>query len=89
MSTALHIPEWDLADRLRKSMRDADIDVSDMADRFEVHRNTIGAWINGRNEPSATDLRAWARETGVPVEWLRWGVTPTDGGSDQVITRSG
>ena len=76
MSKALHIPEWDLADRLRKSLRDADVQVQQMADRFEVSRNTIGNWINGRSEPSASDLRVWAQETGVPLEWLRWGVDP-------------
>ena len=78
MSTALHIPEWDLADRLRKSLRDADISVGDMAERFGVSRNTVGAWLNGRNTPGPLALRAWSQETGVPVEWLRWGVVAPD-----------
>lgn len=90
MSTALHIPEWDLADRMRKSLKDAGIGVGEMADRFEVHRNTISAWINGTNTPDALAIRAWAAATNVPVEWLRWGVDPTpDGGSEQAPSQSG
>lgn len=89
MSTALHIPEWDLADRLRKSLRDAGIGVGQMADRFEVSRNTIGNWLNGRSAPSVNDLRAWADETGVPLPWLRWGVTDPNGPSTSGVTDIG
>lgn len=90
MSTAeSFIPEWDLADRLRKSLREAEISVGEMAARFEVNRNTIGNWLNGRTVPSASDLRVWSNETCVPVEWLRWGVVPPNDPSDQGVTRSG
>ena len=70
------VPSWDLPDRLRKSLRVADVSVQEMADYFEVHRNSISAWINGRTPPSARSIRLWAIRTGVPYEWLRYGTQP-------------
>jgi transcriptional regulator with XRE-family HTH domain len=64
-------PEWDLADRMRKSLRHAGIGVQEMADYLEVGRSTISSWINGRITPNAQTLRLWALRTGVPYEWLR------------------
>jgi transcriptional regulator with XRE-family HTH domain len=69
----VHVPRWDLADRMRKSLRDADIGVQDMADYLEVSRNTVSNWINGHNPPSAQTLRLWAMRCGVPLKWLRDG----------------
>lgn len=67
------IPEWDLADRLRKSLREADIGVQEMADYIEVGRNTVSNWINGRTRPPASALRLWSMRCGIPIEWLRDG----------------
>lgn len=81
MSTStegLHVPEWDLADRLRKSLRMTDIGVQEMADYFEVSRNTISAWINGRTPPTGQSIKLWALRTGLPYEWFRDGKWPTD-----------
>ena len=69
--TAARVPEWDLADRMRKSLREADIGVTEMAAYLEVGRNTVGTWINGHNRPSTATLRLWALRCGVPYEWLR------------------
>ena len=69
----VHVPRWDLADRMRKSLRDADLGVQDMADYLEVRRNTVSNWINGHNPPSAQTLRLWAMRCGVPLRWLRDG----------------
>jgi transcriptional regulator with XRE-family HTH domain len=66
-------PEFDLADRMRKSLRHADIGVQEMADYLEVSRNAVGTWINGRNKPSPQTVRLWALRCGVPYEWLRHG----------------
>lgn len=42
-----------------------------MADYLEVHRNTVGAWMNGRGKPPTRPiLIAWALATGVPNDWL-------------------
>jgi transcriptional regulator with XRE-family HTH domain len=72
------IPEWDLADRLSKSLRVAGMTAQEMADYLEVHRNSVSAWMNGRIMPSGQTIRLWALRTGVPYEWVRNGVNPSD-----------
>lgn len=80
VSADLH-PElqWDMADRLRKTLRTYDVSVQEMASYLEVNRNTVGAWLNGRNEPRKRDVRLWAMRIGRPdlVEWLFDGSEPT------------
>lgn len=70
-----HAPdlEFDLADRLRKSLRVSDISVQEMADYLEVSRNTVGRWLSGAGEPKRLYLRMWAMKAGVPLEWLQTG----------------
>lgn len=65
--------EFDLADRLRKSLRVADVSVQEMADYLEVNRNTVGRWLGGGGEPKGLYIRMWALRTGVPLEWLTTG----------------
>lgn len=64
---------WDLADRLRKSLRVAGMEVQEMAEYLEVTRGTVGNWINGRNKPSNQTLRLWSMRTGAQLEWLKTG----------------
>ena len=72
------VPEFDLADRMRKALRTSGVGVQEMADYLGVARNTVSTWINGRIEPSTQTKRLWALRTGVPFEWLEHGeVTPT------------
>lgn len=81
MSTStegLAVPQWDLSDRLAKSLKVGNVSVQEMADYLEVHRNTVSAWINGRITPSGQTIRLWALRTGVPYEWVRNGVEPSD-----------
>lgn len=84
MSTStegLSVPQWDLADRLTKALRVADMSVAEMAVYLGVHRNTISAWINGRTPISGPAVRAWATRTGVDYGWLLTGLpgSPGDG----------
>lgn len=65
--------QWDMADRLRKTLRRGDISVQEMADYLEVSRNTVSAWINGRYTPRRRDLKQWSLRTGVPLSWLETG----------------
>ena len=69
--------EFDLADRMRRALRVAEISSNEMADYLGVSRTSVSAWINGRNEPRRTALIAWALRTGVPLEWLETGKAPT------------
>jgi len=73
------VPEWDVADRMKKALRVADIGVQEMADYLGVARNTVSTWINGRITPSKQTLRLWALRCGVPFEWL-------DSGRDARVT---
>ena len=69
---------FDLADRMRKALRVADLGVAEMADYLGVSRNTVSTWINGRITPSLQSRRLWAMRTGVPLEWLETGTDPDD-----------
>lgn len=63
-------PEWDVADRMRKALRTADVGVQEMATYLGVARNTVSTWINGRIHPDNRTLRLWALRCGVRYEWL-------------------
>ena len=76
-----------MPDRLRKSLRVADLGVQEMADYLEVERNTISRWINGRTNPPAAALRLWAMRTGVNYAWIRNGETPTADGDGGLSVR--
>lgn len=82
----LPVPRWDIADRLRKSLREADIAVKEMADYLGVSRNTVSAWINGRVPINPEALPKWAELTGLPQRWIEHGdgpgpTSPQPGGS--------
>jgi transcriptional regulator with XRE-family HTH domain len=64
------IPQWDVADRLRKSLRYAGIGTTEMAAYLGVSRQSVGNWMTGRIEPSQQTLRLWAMRTGVSYRWL-------------------
>src|SRR5260370_200200 len=64
------IPDWDLADRMRKSLRHAGMTPGQMAVYLGVGGNTVSTWINGRIEPSFQTLRLWSLRTGVDLERL-------------------
>lgn len=76
------VPQWDVADRMRKAMRESGVGVQEIADYLGVARSTVSTWINGRIEPSKQTLRLWALRCGVSYEWLETGRTPTTWGDD-------
>lgn len=67
------VPEFDLADRMRKALRTSHVGVQEMADYLGVARNTVSTWINGKIQPSMQTVRLWALRTGVPYVWLKDG----------------
>lgn len=75
------VPEFDLADRIRRSMRHADIGSAELAERLEVSRTSVSNWANGHHAPRPRDLKAIAEICGVDLHWLlhgspsqeRWG----------------
>lgn len=78
MPQEVHVPSWDLADRMRKALRDTDLAVQEVAEYLGVSRNTVGNWINGRVTPPRPVLRLWALRTGVPLHWLITGEVGDD-----------
>lgn len=70
------LPDWDVADRLAKSLRHSKVTVNEMAAFMGVHRNTVSGWINGRTPVNERTLKLWAERTGWPLEWLRTGEEP-------------
>ena len=69
------IPEWTLADRLRKAREMTGLSQQQFAEKLGVTRNTVGSAEKGGTVRRIT-LNAWAMATGVPVEWLESGDSP-------------
>ena len=70
------VPEFDKADRLRKSLQHAGVGVQEMASYLDVSRGSISNWISGRVVPSKQTMRLWAIRCGVPLAWLETGQAP-------------
>lgn len=62
--------EFDAGDRMRAALRRSGISVGEMAERLEVSRNTVSAWVNGRNTPRMRDLRDFAEIVDVQIDWI-------------------
>jgi transcriptional regulator with XRE-family HTH domain len=73
MNEQPNIPHWDVADRMRKGLREAGLEIQEMAEYLGVARNTVSTWINGRIQPSTQTLRLWAMRCGVDYQWLAFG----------------
>ncbi|WP_363370993.1 MULTISPECIES: helix-turn-helix domain-containing protein [unclassified Microbacterium] len=78
MTAPGQIPEWTIADRLRKARESAGYGQADFAARTSMARATISAAENGHRVPSRANMRLWALATGVPFEWIETGNVPTD-----------
>lgn len=83
------IPEWTMADRLRKAREVSDLDQTELAQRIDVSRQTISNYESGRVAPRKIVLKQWALATGVPLEWIETGHAPTgnDDGNDASMVK--
>jgi transcriptional regulator with XRE-family HTH domain len=65
------LPEWSLADRLRKIRRDRHMTQEEFAHELGVKAVTLAAWESGRNRPDDVLELAVAieRRFGVPAAW--------------------
>src|SRR5258708_37678213 len=79
-------PDWDVADRMRKALRHADIGVAEMADYLGVSRTSVSNWINGRIEPSLQTLRLWSIRTDTDLVWLLDRIPVTAGAVGRLST---
>ncbi len=80
------VPEFDLADRMRKALRTSGVGSMEMADYLGVTRATVSNWINGHVKPSLQSLRLWAMRTGVDFDWLRTGEDPHQLEADEGVS---
>ena len=79
-STMQATPRWDLADKLRKALREVEMSSQEMAEYLEVSRHTVSNWLNGHTRPPASAVKLWAMRCGVPYEWLTSDDTPISSG---------
>lgn len=79
------VPEFDLADRMRKALRTSGVGVWEMADYLGVARTSVSNWINGHHPPSMQTLRLWSMRTGVDLDWLRTGENPHQLDADEGV----
>lgn len=80
--------DFDLADRLRKSLRVVRLPVSEIAADLGVSRNTVSNWINGRSRPNEQQLQLWAAYAHAPLSWLKDGEAPPITGNASLSLRS-
>lgn len=66
------VPEWTVADRLRKARESAGLEQRQLADRAGISRATISAAENG-SRPARATMRLWAMACGVPLSWIETG----------------
>lgn len=64
------IPQWTLADRLRKARLHAGLEQAELAAEIGIGRSTIVNYESGKTEPSRPVLLAWSLRCGVSYEWL-------------------
>lgn len=64
------VPVFDLADRLRKALRESGMTVRQMAAYLDVTESSVSRWINGKSKPTTSTLRDWSRKTNISYDWL-------------------
>ena len=91
MTTSINIagrvPEWTMADRFRKARESADMSQDELAKLVGMSRSGIAKIEQGKTEPRRTTLISVSFATGVSLDWLENGETPTGdnpGGGDVV-----
>ena len=67
------VPEWTLADRLRKARGDAGYSQAELAEVTGISRQSINRYETGRAVPDRPKLLAWATACHVEYEWLTGG----------------
>lgn len=67
------IPEWRLADRVRRAVDFGNVDKQEWADECGVSIKTVYNWISGHSRPRRVYLKELSRLSGVPLEWIESG----------------
>ena len=70
------VPEWTLADRLRKARDLAGYSQAELATATGISQRSIIRYERGQAEPRRPELLAWATACHVKYEWLTGGHSP-------------
>jgi transcriptional regulator with XRE-family HTH domain len=70
------VPEWTLADRLRKARELAGYSQAELAAATGISRQSVNSYETGRTAPRRPQLLAWATACHVEYEWLTGGGSP-------------
>lgn len=73
------VPEWTLADRLRKARDTAGYSQAELSHHTGISQRSIIRYERGQAEPRRPELLAWATACHVEYEWLATGPTPGGG----------
>ena len=78
------VPEWTIADRIRKARETGDYSQADLASVTGLSRKTIGNYEGEQTHPSKAGIKLIAMATGVDRYWLLTGhANGPDGTGDQ------
>lgn len=75
------IPEWSVADRMRKAREMRGMTQTEFAEATGLSRRTVSRLESGDKLPVTKDYNLWQMATGVPRAWLETGEAPHDGGA--------
>jgi transcriptional regulator with XRE-family HTH domain len=67
--------DFTLGDRLRKAREYAGLEIQELAEAVDVHRQSVTRYENDRAKPKRGTVLLWSMATGVSVAWLE-GQTP-------------
>jgi transcriptional regulator with XRE-family HTH domain len=82
------VPEFTVADRLRKAREYAGLEQNELAERIGLGRTTISNYERGTTPPKRPLLLSWAMATGVSLDWLRGFDVPGATGGQRLTTDS-
>ncbi|WP_373370661.1 helix-turn-helix domain-containing protein [Brachybacterium paraconglomeratum] len=74
------IPQWTVADRLRKARELTGMDQTEFAEHAGLSRAGVSNAERGQSTPRRSTLKLWALSTGVPLRWIETGEAPSPDG---------
>lgn len=67
--------EFTLGDRLRKAREHAGLEIQQLAEAVDVHRQSVTRYETDQSVPKRGTVLLWSMATGVSVQWLETGET--------------
>ena len=76
------VPEWTIADRMRKAREVRDMSQTEFAAATGLSRRTIVRVESGEKVPGTKEFNLWRMATGVSRSWLETGTAPRPSGPE-------